>query len=286
MRKSLLFIAMFLITFVAVNAQETIIGFSFPTNDTISKRPNSGLTVNAGYDIRKEGSGSTTLDTVTFSNGVTTGDFAATTTNWENGANTKLWSIKFKAPGYTDFKISSKQRSGGNNAGPKNFKLQWKLSGGTYADVPNGAIICANDWTTGVVNQLPVPITGQGSGSVYICWLMTSNDDANGGTVVATGISKIDDIVVTATNSVGIEKTVFTNAVNIYPNPSNGNISIDANDAINEIMIFNALGKLVLKSNPDKLNNQIDLSSFGKGIYFVNLRYDDNSYYSSKVVVR
>lgn len=285
MKKSLLFIALFILT-IAVNAQETIIGFSFPTNDTISKRPNSGLAANAGYDIRKEGSGSTALDTVTFSNGVTTGDFAATSTNWDNGANTKFWSIKFKAPGYTDFKVSSKQRSGGNNAGPKNFQIQWRLSSGTYADVANGAVICANDWTTGVVNQLPVLITGQGTGSVYIRWLMTTNEDANGGTVAATGISKIDDIVVTATNTVGIEETIYTNTVNIYPNPSNGFFNIDANDAVNEILIYNALGKLILKSNPDKLNNQIDLTSFGKGIYFVNLRYDDNSYYTSKVVVR
>lgn len=86
---------MFIIT-LALNAQETAIGFSFPTNDTIAKRPNSGLAANAGYDIRKEGSSSTSLDTVTFSNGVTTGDYAATTTNWDNGANTKILGIKFK----------------------------------------------------------------------------------------------------------------------------------------------------------------------------------------------
>jgi hypothetical protein len=283
MKKTLLFIAMFIIT-LSVNAQDTISGFSFPANDTASKFPNFGLLTNKTYNIRKEDSTTTVVDTITFTNGLT--DFAATTINWDNGANRKFWSVKFKAPNYTNFKVSSKQRSGGNTPGPKNFQLQWKLSGGTYADVANGAIICANDWTTGVLNQLPVPITGQGTGSIYLRWLMTTNLDANGGTVAASGISKIDDIIITATNSVGIEETIYTNTVNIYPNPSNGLITIEAADAVNEIMVYNTLGSLVFHSKPSTLINSIDLSGFGKGIYFMNVRYDDNSYYTGKVIVR
>ncbi len=287
MKKTLLIIAMFMLTLsISVNAQDTISGFSFPINDTTSKHPNFGLQTNKGYTIYKEDTATTIGDTITFTNGVTTGDYAATTTNWGNGANAKFWSVKFKAPNYTNFKVSSKQRSGGNTPGPKNFKLQWRLSAGNYADVPNGAVICANDWTTGVVNQLTVPITGQGTGSVYIRWIMTTNDDANGGTVASTGISKIDDIIITATNTVGIEETVFTNAIAIYPNPSNGLIYIDAVEIVKEICVYNTLGSLILRNKPLQQNNSIDLSSFGSGIYFVNVRYDDNSNYTGKVVVR
>ncbi|NVN95135.1 MAG: T9SS type A sorting domain-containing protein [Bacteroidetes bacterium] len=285
MKKALLFIAMFILT-VSLNAQDTISGFSFPLNDTISKFPNFGLLTNKTYNIRKEDSATTVIDSITFTNGVTTGDYAATTINWDNGANRKFWSVKFKAPNYTSFKVSSKQRSGGNSPGPKNFQLQWKLSGGTYVDVPNGAIICANDWTTGVLNQLPVPITGQGTTSIYLRWLMTSNLDANGGTVAATGISKIDDIIITATSTTGVEETIFANTIAIYPNPSNGVINVDAVDFVNEINVYNTLGSLVYHSKPSTLKNSIDLSSFGKGIYFMNVRYDDNSYYTGKVVVR
>ena len=285
MKKTLLFIAMFIIT-LSINAQDTISGLSFPLNDTISRFPNFGLTTNRGYDIRKEDSANTVIDSISFTNGVTTGDYAATTTKWDNGANRKFWSLKFKAAGYTNFKVSSKQRSGGANSGPKFFKLQWRLSAGTYADVANGAITCANDWTTGVLNQLPVPITGQGTGSIYLRWLMTSNEDLVGGTVTSSGVSKIDDIIITATNSVGIEETIYTNAVNIYPNPSNGIITIEAADAVNEIMIYNALGALVYKNKPSQLINTIDLKSFGEGIYFVNVRLGDNSYYTGKAIVR
>ncbi len=285
MKKTLLFIAMFIIT-LSINAQDTISGFSFPLNDTISRFPTFGLITNRGYDIRKEDSTTTVVDSISFTNGVTTGDYAATTTNWDNGANRKFWSVKFKAPNYTSFKVSSKQRSGGANSGPKFFKLQWRLSAGTYADVANGAITCANDWTTGVLNQLPVPITGQGTGSIYLRWLMTSNEDLVGGTVTSSGVSKIDDIIITATNTVGVEEVIYTNAVNIYPNPSNGIFTIETTDTVNEIMVYNALGALVYKSKPSQLINTVDLKSYGEGIYFVKVRYDDNSCYTNKVIVQ
>ncbi|MFZ4401779.1 MAG: T9SS type A sorting domain-containing protein [Bacteroidales bacterium] len=285
MKKTLLFITMFILS-LSIYAQDTISGFSFPLNDTTSKRPNFGLQTNKSYAIFKEDTATSVTDTIMFTNGVTTGDYAATTTKWNNGANRIFWSIKFKAPNYTNFKVSSKQRSGGNTPGPKNFKIQWRLSAGTYADVPNGAIICANDWTTGVVNQLAVPITAQGTSSIYIRWIMTSNDDANGGTVAATGISKIDDIIITATSSTGVEETVYTNAVSIYPNPSNGLFNVEASDAINEIMVYNALGNLVYHSKPSVLSSKIDLSEYKAGFYFVKVRYDDSSYYNAKVIVR
>ncbi|MEI6694680.1 MAG: T9SS type A sorting domain-containing protein [Bacteroidota bacterium] len=285
MKKTLLILA-----FIAISmsnfAQDTIIGFSFPLNDTVSKYPNKGLISNLGNVLRFENAATSTNDSITFTNGVTTGDYAATTTKWDNGDTIKSWTIKFKASNYTNFKISSKQRGGGTTPGPKNFQIQWRLNAGTYADVPNGAIICANDWTTGVVNQLPLPITGQGTAYIYVRWLMKGNLDVNGGTVAATGVSKIDDILITATNTVGIEETVYKNETNIYPNPSTGIFTINTSKTINEVKIYTILGKLVSTIKSVPTNNSIDLSAFGNGIYFVNIKYDDKTNYTTKLIVR
>ncbi len=285
MKKTLLILA-----FIAISmsnfAQDTIIGFSFPLNDTTSKYPNKGLISNLGNVLRFENAATSTNDSITFTNGVTTGDYAATTTKWDNGDTIKSWTIKFKASNYTNFKISSKQRGGGTTPGPKNFQIQWRLNSGTYADVPNGAITCANDWTTGVVNQLPLPITGQGTAYIYVRWLMKGNLDVNGGTVAATGVSKIDDILITATNTVGIEETVFKNETNIYPNPSNGIFTINASKVINEVKIYTILGKLLCTTKSVPTNNSIDLSAFGNGIFFVNVKYNDNTNYTTKLIVR
>ena len=70
---------------------------------------------------------------------------------WDNGAMTKYWMIAFNATGYSNITISSKQQAGGTKPGPKYFKLQYKVGNdGTWTDVLNGNITCANDWTTSV----------------------------------------------------------------------------------------------------------------------------------------
>jgi hypothetical protein len=63
---------------------------------------------------------------------------------------------------------------------------------------------------------------------------------------------------------------VYKNKLNIYPNPTNSRINIDlnANEKV-EVTIINILGKTVYKGTISEQNNQIDVSTFAKGIYTV-----------------
>ncbi|MCX6231194.1 MAG: T9SS type A sorting domain-containing protein [Bacteroidetes bacterium] len=284
--KRFLFFISFCAIISGINAQDTIIGYSFPANAFTSCYPNSGLVVNLNNSLLFENFAIPSFDSITFTNGVSTGDYAATTTKWDNGDTIKAWVIKFKAANYTNFKISSKQRGGGTNAGPKNFQIQWKTETGNWTDVANGLITCGNDWTTGVANQLAVPVSGQGTGYVYIRWLMKGNTDVNGGTVGVAGISKIDDILLTATSTVGVNDNTAKSDVSLYPNPCNGKFTINAVKAVKEISVYNIIGKQILTENTFSSYLSIDLTSFGKGIYFVKLRYNDNSFYTEKILVR
>ncbi|HNQ67513.1 MAG TPA: T9SS type A sorting domain-containing protein [Bacteroidales bacterium] len=195
MKKHLLLILTIALLCVnGLNAQQEImIGFTFPDNTAEEFTPDQGLSGNLTYDLRAE---SLTVDPrdLTFTEGATT--YAASVDGWDAGANDKFWSIKFKANGYQNFKVSSKMYS--DATGPKEFKLQWKMSGGDWADVTNGTITVASDWTTGVLTDLilPTDLNDPGSTSISLRWIMTSNTSVNGGTVEATGISKIDDIIV------------------------------------------------------------------------------------------
>jgi len=74
----------------------------------------------------------------------------------------------------------------------------------------------------------------------------------------------LPDTTLTIINTVQSE---FIN-VSIYPNPTKGLVYIDYNNADDiEIEIYNALGKLL--STDSKQNNQIDLSNYASGLYFV-----------------
>jgi hypothetical protein len=260
----------------ALTAQETLTGWTFPVNTgSDSLNANLGTTGNKTYDIRFQWVLTPTLDstlnTVTFVDGATT--FAAATTGWASGADIKFWSVKFKANNYSDFKLSSKQKSDATNPGPRDFKLQWRLSSGTYADVPGGTITLASDWTTGVVTDLPVPITGQGTSSIYVRWIMTSNTDINGGTVTAAGQSMIDDILITGVSVTGQNEILYTNRLKVFPSPNNGNFNITSTEPMDVLSITDVSGKtLVTMSNPSQ-KQAVSVSNAKPGLYLLKVRF-------------
>lgn len=72
-------------------------------------------------------------------------------------------------------------------------------------------------------------------------------------------------------NFVGIDKQ--TNSMfKIYPNPSNGLINIESKNITGSIIsIYDSQGKLVMQKNITKELDRIDLSSFEKGLYFIQI---------------
>ena len=69
----------------------------------------------------------------------------------------------------------------------------------------------------------------------------------------------------------------------IYPNPSNGVFVIESQEEINDITVFNTIGKIVLKLENPKLKNSIDLSSLENSIYYVSIK--QNSHTITKKII-
>ncbi|MCC7332856.1 MAG: T9SS type A sorting domain-containing protein [Flavobacteriales bacterium] len=62
------------------------------------------------------------------------------------------------------------------------------------------------------------------------------------------------------------------NEFNIYPNPNNGNFTLEIENFENTtIEIYNNLGQLILKNNLIQNLTTIDLTKFSKGMYFVKV---------------
>ena len=213
-------------------------------------------------------------------------DSAATAVGWNNGVDSSYWMVKCKTTGYENLKLSSKQSSGGSNPGPRDFKVQYKLSGSTvWNDITGGTVVCANNWTSGVLNAIDLPVAcNNQSSSVSIRWVMTSNFDINGGTVASTGIAKIDDILVTGTLISGVELNEYDNLVKVYPNPNNGSFTIENIRDYKAVRIFNTIGKCVYETETS-FDNSINLSGFNKGIYFIQVTTSENEFKTSKFIV-
>ncbi|MFZ4521256.1 MAG: T9SS type A sorting domain-containing protein [Bacteroidales bacterium] len=273
MKKQLLVIMLLILT-GAIYAQETLTGWNFPANTgKDSLNANLGLTANKAYDLRFQwvltATTDSTVNTVTFATGATT--YAAATSGWANGSDVKFWSIKFKANNYTDFKVSSKQKSDAN--GPRDFKLQWRLSSGTYADVTGGAVTTGSDWTTGVLNNVSVPITGQGTSSIYLRWIMASNTSVGGGTVEAAGQSMVDDILVTGVNSTGQNEILYTNRLKVYPSPNHGKFTLSSTEPMDFMSVTDVNGKTVVSIAQPSQKQSVEMQGARPGLYILKVRF-------------
>ncbi len=91
---------------------------------------------------------------------------------------------------------------------------------------------------------------------------------------------KIDDFLISGTLGVN---TLATNKIKLYPNPTNGiiTLSVDENSIIKSFEIYDLSGKLIKNStftenSPTNIN--IDLSNFSQGIYFIKVTSDEGIY--------
>ncbi len=122
-------------------------------------------------------------------------------TNWNAGANAKWWQIEINTLGYGNLEISSRQRSSGT--GPRNFALQYRIGAvGVWTPVPSAnAIVVQDNFLSGSVNSVPLPVACENQASVFLRWIMTSNVSVNAGTIATTGTSRIDDIQIVANST-------------------------------------------------------------------------------------
>ncbi len=262
----------------------TIIGFDFTDNTDAEFNADSGIEANLGYDVRAENGTAGTTRTLFYS--PETSGYSAATDGWDAGADDKFWSVKFKADGFSSMTVSSKQNSDGS--GPKDFKLQWKVSGGTWADLTGGAITVASDWSTGVVNglALPVELEGNGTSSLYLRWIMSSNVSVSGLDVETMGISKIDDIIIAGIQPSGFVTEIYNSEIMIYPNPCDDYFTIETTDNVNKVEIYNIQGALIFAVNENFTGSfNVNTSEMSSGMYLVKLFSEENASPVTKRIV-
>lgn len=125
----------------------------------------------------------------------------------------------------------------------------------------------------------------KGDGTVWACGSNSNGQLGDGGVTFGNSLVPIETIEmcnVTALNET--EMKVF-----IYPNPSNGNftVNVNGNDAVNsQITIYNSIGQIVYSEQINSARTQIDLSKHTSGIYFCRVESKTKSILSEKVFLR
>jgi len=196
-----------------------------------------------------------------------TGSWAANTSQWTDGMDAKYWVVTISTTGYEDLLLSSKQR--GSNTGPRDFKVQYSTDGTIWTDVIGSEITVAGNFTSGVLNDIALPVECNNQASLMLRWIMTSNVSVNAGTTAAAGTNRIDDILI-----MGVEVNVpvleFASDVKVYPNPSNGQFVIESQDNWT-MMVFDIAGRMIASDNLYVGSNDINLLGKPSGFYLIKL---------------
>ena len=259
MRK--LFTLIAIIGVISLSAQTLLVEWTFPNNSADSIA-DGGTLDNLDKYIFTDGGSSA----IQYKNGLDTK--AAQATNWDNGINTKGWVISLVTTGYASLKLNSIQQSGGNEPGPKDWKLQYKIgTSGNWIDVTASDYIVQNDWTTGELADVSLPIACENQALVYIRWLITSDIASDSTSLLSTGKSKIDNISIYGVPSQSIQSLENNKNVKVYPNPANDYLSISNADRLSSVKIINQFGAEVINSG--LVNDKIDVSGLASGIYFL-----------------
>ncbi|WP_299242598.1 T9SS type A sorting domain-containing protein [uncultured Aquimarina sp.] len=85
----------------------------------------------------------------------------------------------------------------------------------------------------------------------------------------------------------GIGEFEDPNVLTVFPNPSNGEFTIKLADfdSKSEITIYNIIGGVVKSFKTDKINTNVDLSSYSSGVYLVDLK-NNNKRIVKKIIVK
>lgn len=102
----------------------------------------------------------------------------------------------------------------------------------------------------------------------------------------------IDDLSVTKTTSTGLAEIDLLNGIQIFPNPTDGKVTIQWNnlpDGLQAIEWINPLGQTVIgkrMANQSFFNETFDLSAMSKGLYLVRFLFENGEQAAKKVLLR
>ena len=74
--------------------------------------------------------------------------------------------------------------------------------------------------------------------------------------------------------AVGIPEFSNDEGLSVYPNPTEGIMTLSMQKGLGEVSIFNTLGELVFQADIQSPTADIDLSSLPSGIYFLKVCSD------------
>ena len=100
-------------------------------------------------------------------------------------------------------------------------------------------------------------------------------------------LSNFDDAIIFDPNFQGVPSGEFNELFSLYPNPSNGNFTLEAfNNAVKKIEIINSVGQIVKTISPNGAIVNFNLRESSSGIYTAKVSCDKGVYFQKLQLVK
>ena len=139
----------------------------------------------------------------------------------------------------------------------------------------------------GISDDIGNSITVDNSCNIYSTGYFFDSVDFNPGTgtdfLVSNGSADLYIQKLSCSQTIGLQENFTENDLTIFPNPTSSRIFISNEDKeITNITIIDVTGKVIKSFKP--ITNQVDLSEFNNGIYFI--RIEEDELYTLKKIIK
>ena len=124
---------------------------------------------------------------------------------------------------------------------------------------------CADDNITGPADE-QISATGLSIGQVYFCRVYPY-----GGAPVNPAFN----LKVWSSETLGVDQFENENAFSYYPNPVKNTLSLNAQNNIQNVSVYNMLGQEVLRTAPNSVDSEVSMTSLQSGAYFVKVTINE-----------
>ncbi|MBS1636260.1 MAG: PKD domain-containing protein [Bacteroidetes bacterium] len=204
----------------------------------------------------------------------------ATTYTWNPGGLTGTSVIV--SPGSTT--VYTVTGANGSCTGTSKTSTVTVTPGPTVTASASASLICAGQSATLTASGAttytwnPGGLTGT---SVVVNPGTTTTYTVSGSNGTCTGLATK---VLNVSTCTGISEVLADGGLRVYPNPNTGEFTVTMGNTEMTMYVYNAVGQLVVSEKLTKKETHVNLSSFSKGVYYVQL-FNNDSRKTVKLIV-
>jgi hypothetical protein len=168
------------------------------------------------------------------------------------------------------------------------------LSSSYPVQVQSNAVSNIVDFRFANINLLPA-VTNEPASHGYVRYKINLKPGLPVGTVITNRAHIYFDYnsavatnktINTITSPLGINEVKTIDTINLYPNPTNGNVTVSSGEILRSVQIYNITGELMLNiTNMSAKKITLDLQTFGKGLYFMRTETKDGKSITKKIIL-